>query len=258
MAKKAKQPQRGATPLPTPKEKRELRLPEVTLPRIPWGTLAAVLMVAALSAGAVKAYQSWPVTDLEISGRMQVWNVTALEKELSWVKQKNFFSLDINQVREELQALPLLSRVIVQKRWPGKVIVQLTEDLPVAVWNEQQLLSAGGVISEIPMGLDTSALIHMRGPELKVTEAAHYFRRIQQLLNPLHVSVVTIQLSSVQSVHVELSNGWQVAFGRQYFEERALRLKKLIEVFPAEKISSIDLRYGKGVAIRWRSEQEMG
>lgn len=258
MAKKTPPLQRGATPLPEKKAKREIRLPEISLPRIPWVACAVVAVCALAIYGGLQAYESWPVKEVQITGRLNVWQTQDLEREISWIKEESFFSLDVDQVREEIQALPLLNKVAVHKRWPGKVTIQVVEDVPVALWNEQQLLSASGIISEIPTGFNTSHLIRMQGPKLQVTQAAHYFRRIQQVLNPLQVSVVNLHLSNVESVQVELSNGWQVEFGRQYFEERVLRLKKLLEYFPAEKISNIDLRYGKGVAIRWRSQQEMG
>lgn len=259
MIKKSKPaPQRGATPLPVAKPKRQWTLPKVAAPKVPWSLVASVLFVAVLGYGAFQAYESWPVKDVEVSGRLQVWQAEQLEQELAWIKAESFFSLDVDQVRAAVQALPLLNRVTVQKRWPGKVLIELVEDVPIALWNEQQLLSASGIISDIPAGLETEHLIRMQGPQLQVTQAAHHFRRLQQLLQPLQVGVVSLRLSAVEAVQVQLSNGWQVEFGRQYFEERAVRLKTLIERFPAEKISTIDLRYGKGAAIRWRPQQEMG
>lgn len=260
MAKKTKQPQRGATPLPTKKPVREwrVRLPRLAVPTAVWGWLLSVSLVAAASYGGHQLYSSWPVKEIKVEGRLQAWSAAELIQQLDWVKQESFFSLDVEQVRQELQSLPLLHQVKVQKRWPGIVIIAATEDVPVALWNEQQLLSASGVISEIPAGLETAHLIRMQGPQRQVTQAAHYFRRIQQAVGTAGVRVSSLTMSSVESVQVELSNGWTVEFGRQYFEERILRLKKLIEYFPAEKISTIDLRYGKGVAIRWRPQQEIG
>lgn len=260
MAKKTKQPQRGATPLPAkkPKKQWQIKLPKLAVPTAFWGWLLVAMLLGAAGYGGKTLYSSWPVQEVHVDGRLQVWSAQTLEEQLAWVKEKSFFSLDVEQVRQQLQQMPLLRQVRVQKRWPGIVTVAVVEDVPVALWNDSQLLSASGVISAIPEGLNTEPLIHMQGPQRQVTQAAHYFRRIQQIVGAAGVRVNSLTMSSVESVQVELSNGWTVDFGRQYFEERILRLKKLIEYFPAEKISNIDLRYGKGVAIRWRPQQEIG
>ncbi|MDK2777205.1 MAG: FtsQ-type POTRA domain-containing protein [Pseudomonadota bacterium] len=253
MAKKKEIP-RGATPLVT-REKRQWQL---TLPSVPWQWIVLPLLVAGVIAGGRWAYQSWPITGVEISGRLTVWKAEDVAAKISWVKDENFFSLDPQQVYQDVATMPLIRQVVVRKRWPGTVELTLTEDLPMAVMNGNKLLSVSGVISDIPAGLSTEGLAHIDGDETQAETAIRYFRRIQQSLNGRELKIDQLAVNATGAVTVDLSNGWKIHFGRQYFEERIQRLAILLAKLPPEAVDSLDLRYGKGAAIRWRSVQEMG
>lgn len=255
MAKKQRPEPRGATPLPRQKVARQWQW---SLPSLPWHWLALPVLLLALVYGTQWLVQRWPLTAIEVTGRMSAWDAGRIGQELLWVKDESFFSLDVEQVHQQLQALPLVMQVSVRKRWPGTLDIHLTEDVPVAVWNGSELLSASGMLSRIPEGLDVSTLTGMEGPGQQAAQAVRYFRRIQQVLNERAVRVEKLSISATGAVQARLSNGWSVEFGRQYFEERVLRLEKLLLQLPQEKVATVDLRYGKGAAISWRREQEMG
>ena len=244
---------RGATLLPQPKVRKALVFPKVVLPRVGlvWWLLLVVVLVFLVS-GRV-GYNVWPVTKISISGPLHSYHSEQLEEQLQWVLQESFFSLDVDKVREQLLGLPLLMPVTVNKRWPGVLSVVVREEIPIALWNQSQLLTANGGLSEIPMNFSVDHLIALQGPEQQVQNATLYFRRLQQMLHSHGVHIVQFKITPVASIQADLSNGWQVKFGRQYYEQRMARLKKLLVNIPAEKISTIDLRYGKGAAIQWRN-----
>lgn len=255
MAKKQREVPRGATPRV---EKKSPRTWNVRLPAIRWQWLLLPFMAAALMSGMHWGYKSWPVTEVDVSGRMSVWNAEQIAGQLQWVTGESFFSLDVDKVHQQLKVLPLVLQVTVRKRWPGTLEVRLFEDVPVAVWNRTQLLSASGLLSNIPEGVVLSALTQMEGENDQAEQAVRYFRRIQQVLAGQPVRVDRLRVAATGAIQAVLSNGWQVEFGRQYFEERVLRLEKLLATLPQEKVAAIDLRYGKGAAIRWHHEQELG
>ncbi len=128
----------------------------------------------------------------------------------------------------------------------------------MALWNNDQLLSASGMLSAVPAGLETAGLTRMQGSSVQAEQAVRYFRRIQQVLAGNAVRVEQLHITATGAVRTQLNNGWQVEFGRQYFEERVLRLAALLARLPQEKVQAVDLRYGKGAAIRWHQDQEMG
>lgn len=252
MASKKEAP-RGATP----RKEKTPRQWNVRLPRIQLQWLLLPVFVVGLAAVGHWGYHRWPVTAVEVQGRLSIWQPKTIAEQLMWVKEHSFFSLDLVQVRRQIEQLPLITQVVVRKRWPGTVEVTLFEDVPVAVWNGDQLLSARGQLSAIPEGLSLDGLAHMEGHRDNAEMAVRYFRRIQQLLAGQAVQVSRLAVTQTGSVQAELSNGWSVEFGRQYFEERVQRLALLMQKLPQDAVQTVDLRYGKGAAIAWRQGKEM-
>lgn len=252
MAKKAAP--RGATP----REVRQPRQWRITMPAIAWQWLLLPVFLAAVIAGVRWSYHSWPITSIDVQGRLSVWQAEDIAGKIVWAKDESFFSLDLQRVYQQISALPLIMQVTVRKRWPNTLEVSLYEDVPMAIWNGDQLLSANGRLSEIPAHLDGAHLAQIDGDRNYAEAAVRHFRRIQQSLGHLNIGINRLTVSAVGAVDVELSNGWQVRFGRQYFEERVQRLELLIAQLPESAVTSVDLRYGKGAAIGWRAVQEMG
>ena len=90
MAKKKPDLPRGATPRPVAKLARQWRLPQLN---IRWQWLLLPVLVSALVAGMRWGYQSWPVTALDVGGRLSVWQADDIARQLAWVNGESFFRL---------------------------------------------------------------------------------------------------------------------------------------------------------------------
>jgi cell division protein FtsQ len=195
----------------------------------------------------------WPVDQVEIEGEFRYWQAEDLAKELLWVKEQNFFSLDVRQVKYELEQLALIKRVQVKKVWPKTLVVKFKEDIPVAVWNQQALLNPKGEELILPSSFDADGLPRLSGPEQKTEQVMRQFQRFQSRLTSVDASIASLTMNAVGSWQVELENGWTIRLGRQQLEQRLERLMELLKILPQEKVAVVDLRYGKGAAIQWLS-----
>ena len=193
----------------------------------------------------------WPVEQVEIEGEFRYWQAEALAKELLWVKEQNFFSLDVRQVKQELEQLALIKSVQVKKVWPETLLVKFKEDIPVAVWNGQTLLNPKGEELILPTSFDAEALPKLSGPEQQTEQVMRQFQRFQSRLSSVDAAMVSLTMNAVGSWQVELENGWTIRLGRQQLEQRLERLIELLKILPQEKVAVVDLRYGKGAAIQW-------
>ncbi len=257
MAKKQKPAPRGATFIPQKKVKKEWNVSLPSMPKIAWRWLLVPLFAGLFIVSTHWVYKSTPVTAIEFNGAFTVWSPEQLTQPLLWIKDESFFSLDVKKVHQQLQALPLIKHVSVRKQWPGTIQVNITEDVPIALWNNDKVLSASGKVSNLPQGMNTEDLIQMSGAGQQTEQVVRYYRRLQQVLNDQKIRVLELSVSEVGSVEAKLSNGWHVKLGRQYIEERVERLERILRYFPQEKVAIVDLRYGKGAAIRWREQQEI-
>jgi cell division protein FtsQ len=191
--------------------------------------VVSLLLLASWSLQQVR--WGWPVEQVEIEGEFRFWEAEELAKQLLWVKEQNFFSLDVHQVKAEVEQLALIKSVQVKKIWPDTLLVKFKEDIPVAVWNQKTLF----------------------GPQQETEQVMRQFQRFQSRLLSADAAIVSLTMNTVGSWQVELANGWMIRLGRQQLEQRLDRLIELLKILPQEKVAVVDLRYGKGAAIKWLS-----
>ena len=243
---------KGATRL---KQKEAFKLTSI----VSWVPLWVVqsMFVVSLLVGAGFGLQQvrwgWAVEQVEIEGEFRYWHAKELAKQLLWVKEQNFFSLDVRQVKQDLEQLALIKSVQVKKVWPDTLLVKFKEDIPVAVWNSEALLNPIGEELLLPSSFDQSKLPKLSGPEQMTEQVMRQFQRFQSRLSSVGAVMVSLNMNAVGSWKIELENGWTIRLGRQQLEQRVERLIELLKILPQEKVAVVDLRYGKGAAIKWLS-----
>jgi cell division protein FtsQ len=241
---------RGATRL----EKKEPFSLSLKLPVIPMWILQTVFVVTLLASagwGMQQVRWGWPVEQVEIEGEFRYWQAEDLAKQLLWVKDENFFSLDVHAVKYELEQLALIKSVQVKKVWPETLLVKFKEDIPVAVWNKETLLNPKGEELILPDSFDISGLPRLSGPEQEIEQVMRQYQRFQARLTSADAGMINLTMNAVGSWQIKLNNGWTIRLGRQQLEQRLDRAIELLKVLPQEKVAVVDLRYGKGAAIKW-------
>ena len=195
----------------------------------------------------------WPVEQVEIEGEFRFWQAEELVQQLLWVKEQNFFSLDVRQVKTDIEQLPLIKSAQVKKIWPDTLLVKFKEDIPVAVWNQKTLLNPQGEELILSESFDAVGLPKLFGPEKRTEQVMRQFQRFQSRLLSVDAAMVSLTMNTVGSWQIELANGWVIRLGRKQLEQRLERLIELLKILPQEKVAVVDLRYGKGAAIKWLS-----
>mgnify|MGYP000122569560 FL=1 len=214
------------------------------------GVFISTLLIASVW-GLQQVRWGWSVENVEIEGEFRYWQANDLAKQLLWVKEQNFFSLDVRQVKYKIEQLALIKSAQVKKVWPDTLLVKFKEDIPVAVWNQQTLLNPKGEELLLPERLNTNELPKLFGPQQKTAQVMRQFQRFQTRLSSVNAAMVSLTMNSVGSWQMQLENGWTIRLGRQQIEQRVERLIELLKILPQEKVAVVDLRYGKGAAIKW-------
>jgi len=173
--------------------------------------------------------------------------------------QPNIFRIRLGEARAEVEAIPWVQLATLRRVYPNRLLVEITERIPVAYVNLQgtlKLVDAEGVILERPSqgafdfpviaGIDPA----MSAPDRKARLAL--FNRFAQELNAQASGagwvVSEIDLSDDGDLVAVLAQGREtikVHFGKKDFGERFRTLMALLpevqRTTPA--IDSVDLRY---------------
>src|SRR5262245_52502484 len=86
----------------------------------------------------------WPVREVTIQGDLQRTLRSEIEAALVHRVSGNFFSVDVNEVRNSLERLPWVRSASVRRVWPDRLEATLEEHVALARWGENALVNTHG------------------------------------------------------------------------------------------------------------------
>lgn len=216
-----------------------------------WGTLQVSEWV--------QGQQNAPIRQVKLYGNFKHIQAAGLHQRLQQEYVGNFFSVDVDQVQQFMQLQPWVYQVAVRKQWPDILVVVVTEQRPVARWNQQQLLNEQGELFTVPQEELLASLPSLNGPEGSEVEALNMFRHVQGLLVLHQFKASDLWLTERFSWQLQLENGVALKLGR---DDTLKRVQRFIDLYPVitkhktEAVAEVDLRYDTGVAVRYADEHE--
>lgn len=222
-------------------------------------TLTAVTVVGVFVAGVLLALQ-WVNKDVsELSVRAPLVHVTEehIREHLKQHFPASFFYLDVENVREELLAMPMVREVSVQKVWPDTLLIELQEEVPVARWNNTTMLSHAGDV--LPMNVQQLVkeleLPSLHGQSDKRQVVMRHYHLFTQWAKAFSLNWVGVQ-QSLAGWHLTEKNGLEVRLNNENAMSDLKRLGGVLQKLNLENVASIDLRYEQGFAVAWRPSIE--
>lgn len=162
----------------------------------------------------------------------------------------NFFSVDLEQLRGAFEKLPWVREARVARHWPDTLVVFFSEHVPLARWNDAELLNQQG---EVFAAAFDAPLPQLRGPENSHGDVAKTYLAYRQELARVGRTIDELQLSPRRAWRLRLDGGTEIMLGRT---DPAARLARFIALYPklfansAQAPVYVDLRYADGVAVR--------
>lgn len=170
----------------------------------------------------------------------------------------NFFTVNLDKVRDSFEKLPWVRRAAVRRRWPDGIELELEEQEAVAQWRQGE---AGDVRLMNPRGelfaaASRVSLPVLAGPPGRGPDVLARFREFSVAVKPLG-TLQSVSLSAREAWSLHLESGLTVELGRdQPKAPLTERLARFVTVYgeTAERIKApmvmADLRYPNGFAVR--------
>ena len=231
------------------------------LPRIPLGRIAAAGMALAIVFVTYRLSAELldrPITSLTIEGPFQRVSALQIEAAISDELGNGFLSADLDRLRDAIVALPWIDRANVARRWPGRLVISVSEQIPAACWGDDGLLNTRGELFVTDARHVPAELPRLSGPEGRSAEVAERYLRMRDQLIPRGLDVRRVHLDARGSWELTLQNGIEIRLGRRDVATRTdLFLDVVADIITsrAAEISFVDMRYSNGFTIGWNAQQ---
>jgi len=179
--------------------------------------------------------------------------------------QGNFFTADIERLRQSLEKLPWVRNVSIRREFPRSLSVRLEEHQALARWNNSALVNRQGEVFFVGndwVAKSGQVLPGFVGPDGAAAEVTQYYTQFDRQLAGLNLQADQIVLSPRHAWQLRLSNGMVLELGREDMQQR---LARFVAVYPyslapqktedrrqgtERVVAYVDLRYRNGFAVR--------
>lgn len=216
--------------------------------------LCALLLTVRLVYLYLSDAQRFPISRVKISATYQHITRKEIEDALSGYMNQSFFSVSIRHLKADLLLLDWSDKVNIARIWPDTLQLTLVEKIPVAIWNDVLMTEQGALFKVGKEQVDLS-LPKLSGPEQQQLDVLQIYQKLSKLLSVYGLHAASLQLRDNQAWELSLTNGVQLRLGKRDLDERVLRFCRAYPAVFADKpeqLSSVDLRYARGMAVHWK------
>ena len=186
------------------------------------------------------------------------------EKEvINLIDQKvkdGFLSLNLSGLNKYLESEPWIRNATIRRSWPSTIIVDITEEKPIARWGEKQVLNNVGDYLEITDKQSIKNLPTFTSEFGKSKEMIKSYQLMSEILAPTGLKVHEIRRDVVGSWLITTSSGIQINLGRDQLVQKLRRFQVVWSAqltSQVEKIKTIDMRYPNGLSVAWNQDDHI-
>ncbi len=219
-----------------------------------------ILFVCALFLAARLIYlyladsQRFPIHTVKIVASYHHISHKQLETVLANYLDSSFFSLPVRKLYTDLAALDWTQSINIERIWPDTLKITLLEKTPMATWNNM-MLTENGELFDGGHTENEMVLPHLKGPVNQQQEVLQVYKKMSKILSIYGLQAASLEWRDNQAWELKLANGVQVHLGKRDLE---LRITRFCKAYPAvfaekvEQLTSVDLRYPRGMAVQWK------
>jgi cell division protein FtsQ len=202
----------------------------------------------------------FPLHEVVVTHELREVRRNEIEQSLLGRVRGNFFSVNLDALRQSLEQLPWVRHAEVRRQWPSRIEVNIEEHVPVAVWGQgsgQLVNSFGEVFAATLTAPLPGPMPVLIGPAGLAPEMLGYYQQAEELLKPIGRVPRALSVSPRLAVQVRLDDGMLIELGRQQAKAPVrLRLERFVDNYPSvltaarQRPSIVDMRYPNGFALR--------
>ncbi len=200
-----------------------------------------------------------PIAVIGVDGEITNLSTRDVEDIVAASLSGGFLSLDLERIREGLEAHPWVASASARRQWPDQLVIVIHEEVPIARWGDSGFLNNRGRTLDVGTVVGLPDLPLLAGPEGMERQVMQQYRMLSQLLHPTGLRIEEFRMGERGGWHLRFAEGPSLAVGRGEVIEKVQRFLRVWDQALAvrvDQIEAIDIRYGNGVAVRWKTEKD--
>lgn len=221
-------------------------------------SIFAVILTIRLFIMVISDVDFFPINSLTIKSSYQYVSRKQIQQMIAPYLSQSYLVFSEKNLAQDIKKNSWVEDVKIRKIWPDSVVVQIFERFPVAFWNNMLLGDKGDTFVAEKAKM-TASLPRLFGPQDQQKDVLHIYEKLSKLLKIEDLFIAKVWLHENQSWTIGLNNGVMIRLGKSDLENR---IHRFIEIYPKlfaasfDQVASIDLRYSRGIAVKWRKQDD--
>ena len=231
-------------------------------------TVLSFLAVFLLATDYLYQPQRFTIENIKIKGKFRHSSAQQVEASLQEFVFGNFFSLDLNEVKQGLEKMPWVARADIRRQWPDTLAITITEHRPAMLWQDntgidsnagsQFWLTTKAEVIEVPDKLAAESAIQLQGNRYYAKHILEAALRWKKILVEHDLELLGVIQSETQAWSLNLRFGedgepFEVLLGSKEVNARLERFTYLFDEqfrFSNYQLQRVDARYPNGLAVK--------
>lgn len=200
-----------------------------------------------------------PIALIGVDGTIRHISSTDVEDIVAANLGGGFLSLDLDRIRAGLEGHPWVESASARRKWPNELVIVIREETPIARWGDSGFLNNRGQALDLGVAAELEGLPLLAGPEGMQRRVMQQYRIFTQLLQSTEMKIIEFRMGERGGWHLRFENGPTLVVGRSQVTEKIQRFLRVWDKalrVRFDQIDNIDVRYGNGVAVRWKEKQK--
>jgi cell division protein FtsQ len=164
------------------KKAKMFAMPKIRIGRIVAPVVAVGIVVATYQL--TMAMLDRTISSIEISGPFQRVTALQIEEAIGGQIDQGFVGADLDRIRAQIVTLPWIDQARVSRRWPSRISITVTEQVPAAIWGERALLNTRGDLFVSEARHIPAELPRLSGPDDSSAEVAMRYLEVRDQWAP--------------------------------------------------------------------------
>ena len=214
--------------------------------------LISLLMICGIFA--FQKISAVPIHTIMVNSQVQHVDKQKIREVAAKYYQKGFFTVGLAKFEQELEQVPWVDQANIQRQWPNKLMIEITEQAPVFRWSKHELLNTKAEKFFVEDNSAFANLPLLSGSNGREKALARMYVEYNSDFRALNMPINSIVEDARYEKQIRLVNGILINVGKEQVDEKLNRLLRSFKEFKSDElaaIAAIDLRHSNGFSVRW-------